>query len=697
MGLLTDTKQRQVLMRGIVKYHQKISVLFYIVGVVWFLALAYRPLNAGTYFSENALLPGLVESDLPHGFSTLSSYMQSLKIQMEKDKRKVPKEWIFKEFQNLGLDTYRHNFTIKYPFKMAISQDLVGENIFAILRARRAASTEALVMTAPLRSASHQKPQTDGSVALMLALAAQFRNNPYWAKDVIFLLTEFEEIGIHAWLDAYHETKTPYVIADDLPGRSGAIQAAINLELPSDNIRYLNMKLEGLNGQLPNLDLFNLAIRLSRRERVPATLHHQYDPQEQETLEGFQHMLTTMLQMMWSQASGAPSGNHGLFHRFHIEALTLEGVSKEKGDRNYPLEQIARVVEGVFRSLNNLLERFHQSFFFYLLPSTDRYVSIGIYMPPFALIATAGVIKISLDSCDDTDQGASEKEGKSDSTDKSEKDEDKKEDIKTDDSKAKGDTDKTLKDDGDRSEENPEKEPAPEDGQGDTAEELLGEELDFDDEDFEPMASTGLLSVLPMLLMAYLLGLMAYTAPYVLTQSTPAIRMKAADAILYGILAIFSAGLAYPYLMNRKATHEEGFKSNWQLLKCVGLIIQGLTLFAVSLMNISLAFFLAVVSVPVTMMVRPSHSIILRTLQQLALLVISPMGLLFLAAVVNTAWQSPDTQWYSVAWLAVDEAKQMLFLLLVDQYLFYSWTYTLASFAFLPTWLIFWAVPFCDL
>ena len=33
--------------------------------------------------------------------------------------------------------------------------------------------------------------------------------NPYWSKDVIFLLTEFEEIGVHAWLDAYHESKSP--------------------------------------------------------------------------------------------------------------------------------------------------------------------------------------------------------------------------------------------------------------------------------------------------------------------------------------------------------------------------------------------------------------------------------------------------------------------------------------------------------
>ena len=53
------------------------------------------------------------------------------------------------------------------------------------------------------------------------------------------------------------------------------------------------------------------------------------------------------------------------------------------------------VVEGIFRSLNNLLERFHQSFFFYLLPATNRYVSIGLYMPPFAVLALPVLFKIS--------------------------------------------------------------------------------------------------------------------------------------------------------------------------------------------------------------------------------------------------------------------------------------------------------------
>ena len=52
----------------------------------------------------------------------------------------------------------------------------------------------------------------------------------------------------------------------------------------------------------------------------------------------------------------------------------------------------------LFRSLNNLLERFHQSFFFYLLCSGSRslpalssplarYVSIGLYMPVLGLLA----------------------------------------------------------------------------------------------------------------------------------------------------------------------------------------------------------------------------------------------------------------------------------------------------------------------
>ena len=62
------------------------------------------------------------------------------------------------------------------------------------------------------------------------------------------------------------------IIPGELPGRSGAIQAAINLELGTDQISRVNVKLEGLNGQLPNLDLVNTVVRLCKKENIPTTL-----------------------------------------------------------------------------------------------------------------------------------------------------------------------------------------------------------------------------------------------------------------------------------------------------------------------------------------------------------------------------------------------------------------------------------------
>jgi hypothetical protein len=45
-----------------------------------------------------------------------------------------------------------------------------------------------------------------------------------------------------------------------------------------------------------------------------------------------------------------------------------------------------RVVESTFRSLSNLNERLHQSFYYYLLSNTFRYVSIGQYLIPYFIV-----------------------------------------------------------------------------------------------------------------------------------------------------------------------------------------------------------------------------------------------------------------------------------------------------------------------
>ena len=78
---------------------------------------------------------------------------------------------------------------------------------------------------------------------------------------------------------------------------------------------------------------------------------------------------------------------------------------------------LGRVVEGIFRSLNNLLERFNRSYWFYLLSSTRRYISIGYYMIPlglFALPLLLEALNIYLTSLQSDEQGGnSGKEKKS--------------------------------------------------------------------------------------------------------------------------------------------------------------------------------------------------------------------------------------------------------------------------------------------
>ncbi|PKU28435.1 glycosylphosphatidylinositol anchor attachment 1 protein [Limosa lapponica baueri] len=80
----------------------------------------------------------------------------------------------------------------------------------------------------------------------------------YWAKDIIFLVNEHDLLGMEAWLEAYHDVNLTEIQSSGMLGRAGAIQAAIALELSSDVVTSFDVAVEGLNGQLPNLDLLNL-------------------------------------------------------------------------------------------------------------------------------------------------------------------------------------------------------------------------------------------------------------------------------------------------------------------------------------------------------------------------------------------------------------------------------------------------------
>ncbi|EDV21677.1 uncharacterized protein TRIADDRAFT_59923 [Trichoplax adhaerens] len=285
MGLLTDSTSRKRLHNLLFANWPILSILLYVIGMIWLLALALDDFNDRCYISENALMPAMT-----HTHYTNARDVTSMTSELtEMSSRTVPANWILEHFKKSGFDTFTQNFTYQRPFNYVKNKTITGMNVYGILRAPRKAGTEAIVLNVPYRPIHQIKQEaTHAGLALMISLASYFQG------------IEREELG----------------------GRGGSIQSAITLEIPSEYVESLNLKLEGVNGQLPNLDVFNMAVRICDREGITPTLPRP----SYKSSTSYLKSLMTMLTMMSKHALGIPTGNHGLFLKYHIEAITLQGV-----------------------------------------------------------------------------------------------------------------------------------------------------------------------------------------------------------------------------------------------------------------------------------------------------------------------------------------------------------------------------------
>ena len=111
----------------------------------------------------------------------------------------------------------------------------------------------------------------------------------------------------------------------------------------------------------------------------------------------------TMLAMVAHQTPGlplAPLAPHSHFLKHRIDSLTVRGVhdplkATEGSFSTKDTMKVERALEGTFRSVNNLLETLHHSEFFYFTVANWRFVSIGRYMPPLALLISPLILEIS--------------------------------------------------------------------------------------------------------------------------------------------------------------------------------------------------------------------------------------------------------------------------------------------------------------
>lgn len=196
---------------------------------------------------------------------------------------------------------------------------------------------------------------------------------------------------------------------------------------------------------------------------------------------------------------------------------------------------LLKIVEGISRSLNNLLERFHQSFFFYVIISSDRFISIGDYMPSIGLMAGSLLIKsflLWLISNNDP-------ENESQTADKKEEEEEKIVIVK------------------------------------------------------KSVRNIDVLSVGKVFLLAHLIGVLALfvTTNKLLHDYFHSFNIPTQTGIFYLITLVFAVSLLAPKFLRLNF-------SNAQFLNIIVLLELGTMLLSVSMLNFSLGFFLCVVIVP---------------------------------------------------------------------------------------------------
>ena len=345
-----------------------------------------------TYISENALLPGSGWSLWENADSqNMVTYTQQFRKGVPAGQTDQQAQWLAKKMEAIGLETYVYHSS-------ASSNNSVAT--WGILRAPKGDGKECILLSANWNSEhSGALPGEDtasDSVGMVLAVAQYLTRQSWLAKDYVFVLAS-SSAGIGAWLDNYMHYEA----------RAGNPQAAINLEVPrATSTPSLTIGLHGFNGQLPNLDMLNALGRILSRTGLSSQYITLYDrpvgvrEKVLGLLDSRLRVPPTLASFMIDQAIGVPTGDHAYFNRYRIDSITirmgdLPVTSKYSGRYRPPTQgNVVSGVVGLLRSLNNLLEHLHQSFYFYVLTAQNRYLSIAEYSVSIGLLVVPLLVAI---------------------------------------------------------------------------------------------------------------------------------------------------------------------------------------------------------------------------------------------------------------------------------------------------------------
>lgn len=336
-----------------------LSVLCALLSVGWMAMLPLEGQYRRTYISENALMP-----------SQAYSYFRETEWNILRGYRTQIEQLLDTEATITKRNDEVAGWLKEFGIKTATFHDQEhGDTLYGVLHAPRGDGTEAMLITVPWTNSDGENNVS--GVSLGVALTRFFSRWPVWSKNIIIVVPENPDGALRSWVEAYHTSL-------DLTG--GSIEAAIVLDYPgvNDYFDHVEITYEGLNGELPNLDLVNIAISISEHEGMKVSLHGV--PCDKIADNDFWSRLEVL---MLGIKNGALAGLRKLkgneaFSGWRIQSVTLKAHGTSGA---HDVTTFGRIPEAMFRSINNLLEKFHQSFFFYILLAPRYFVSVSSYLP----------------------------------------------------------------------------------------------------------------------------------------------------------------------------------------------------------------------------------------------------------------------------------------------------------------------------
>uniref|UniRef100_A0A915Q2H4 Glycosylphosphatidylinositol anchor attachment 1 protein n=1 Tax=Setaria digitata TaxID=48799 RepID=A0A915Q2H4_9BILA len=349
-----------VIIEKMVSKWLKICVLSELIGVIYICFIIQPEYNERTKVSENALLPALVTERFSY-HQRISNFLKELRAERDIS------DYIEKQLLAYGIMTQTLRFSVTLP---GFNQS--GMNVIGVVRSSRSSSTEAMLVAVSMTEKSLE------ALAVTLALATFCREQIYWARDIHFIFVDKGLAGMTAYLAEYHEHRNLFLQSEKLSFHSGAIIGAFAIKVEGSAFDTMNIEHNMVNGLLPNLDLINLMAKLADKfGLVPEVFNQGYQG-------SWWDLIDTTSKAMLSQAFNEREGLHSIFGPYGIQAVTIHAKSVVEGHTS--LTDLGRICEGALRSLNNMLEKFHQSYFLYIMTDIRHFLSVAYYMPALGLI-----------------------------------------------------------------------------------------------------------------------------------------------------------------------------------------------------------------------------------------------------------------------------------------------------------------------